>query len=459
MLFALTLAACPILCQEPADPLFVEHLIAEMPAGIELADEPPGELAIAVRLTRSVGFDAGESHRVGWTGDGRSVAYVGQRGAELVPVFGHRVGEPRDDVFAPTVGPRAGDVAFRCVQGSFENVRWLLVRDEGKAVEYRWIGTPAFSPDGETLVYWSEPFDVRPPRGSKLEHPFVLQGLAKNSQPFRRVERFVPPTFSADGGSVFVIAVFEEAWAVLRYTKSKPRAMGTASAGLVSLVSSPDGMSWAFSGDYAHRIQGKDRNRVTTMMYRCVIRDDVRFGAGAFDSSGPVFSPDGQRVAHRVHLHDNNRRRTDYGVGIDGEPGGPPSHAYVTQPVWSSDSKSIAYVTSTSIALEAHPRPCACRRMDAAERGGGDQVFVWDIGGEPEAVSDPKERIEKVTFAPDGERLAWAERRKGKWWVVCGEHAAGPYDEVGPLRFDGEGRRIAFGTREERSFWWRVLDV
>jgi hypothetical protein len=189
-------------------------------------------------------LDAGESHRVGWTGDGQSVAYVGQRRRELVPVFGERVGEVYGDVLAPSLGPRAGDVAFRCVRGAFEEVRWHLVRDKGKPLEYKWIGKPAFSPDGEALVYWSEPMEVRAPRGAKGAFPFVLQGIAKNSPPFRNIERFVTPTFTADG-QAFVIAVQDNAWSVFGQSKSKLRAVGTASDGLFSLVCSPDGKSWA----------------------------------------------------------------------------------------------------------------------------------------------------------------------------------------------------------------------
>jgi hypothetical protein len=286
----------------------------------------------------------------------------------------------------------------------------------------------------------------------------VLQGIAKNSPPFRNIERFVTPTFTADG-QAFVIAVQDNAWSVFGQSKSKLRAVGTASDGLFSLVCSPDGKSWAFSGNYAHRIQGKDRNNVTTFFYRCVVRDDVQLHDKGLDSSGPVFSPDGEHLAYRVHLREPGRVETVFGVGIDGTPCGPPAHAYVTQPVWSADSRSIAFVAARTLASEINVLQPICHRMDAAERAGGDQVFVCDIGGEPESLGKAKERIEKLTFAPDGERLAWAERRDGHWWVVCGAHEAGPYDEVGPLRFDTQGRRIAYGTREGRVFWWRVLDV
>ena len=463
MLSAAALLVLAPLAQDAPDPRLTDHLIARIPDGIELPDDfpfatPIPKMPIATRPTRRVGFDSGESHHAGWTADGLEVAYVGSRGEEYFPIVNDRVGDPYRRLFAPTVGPRAGDVAFRAVNGSGRDLRWVLLHEGDAPVEHYWIGKPTFSPDGSKLIYWTQPEKVRQPRGAKSPFKYVLHGLSKRPAPKMVINLFAPIRFLRDGRSAVTIAVHNGRWSVLRVSKSKEKVLGEVSRGFVELAVRPDGKSWAASGLYTQRTEGKQRGSYSTRNYRCVLHDGKRLAKGYWESGVPVFSPDGKHLAYRVIASDPKAASPDeYGLEIDGKRLLVPEHGFVTTPVWHPKSKSLAYIGCPNGPAMFSRR--TCQRLDSVERGGNDQVYVLKLDGAREELGGPADRIEKLTWSPDGERLSWVERRSSKWWVIAGNSTAGPYDEVGPLQFDEGGEHLAFGTREGREFWWRTLDV
>ena len=62
-----------------------------------------------------------------------------------------------------------------------------------------------------------------------------------------------------------------------------------------------------------------------------------------------------------------------------------------------------------------------------------------------------------VTFGPLRNQLAYAKKTDGKWRLVVGETRSEEFDEVDRPQFRADGRAVAFGARQRRELWWKVL--
>lgn len=402
---------------------FTPHAIAELPVGLE------------------------EPKATTWTDDGLEVAYIALRGEDRVACVNDRELGEWNLIATPTVGPRAGDVAFRVRSGSFETGRWSVIREGHKPVEHKWIGQPVFSPDGKRLVYWTEPDKVRQVGRSKATQTVVLEGAGGKSRPWVGVNKTIPPAFSRDGKSVYSIVESEDGWAVLRSGRSKEQTVGVALQDVLQLTLSPKGNQWTQAGTL--KVHKKKGTSTSTRYYQCLMRgkkilhqDDPKPGAS-------VYSPDGRHLAYKL----SHQKRMC--IGLDGELVSLTSAGFVTSPVWRPDSRRLAYVSHE---IETKWNGSTPRRSsDSREREGPDMIHTLSLKGEVNVLAGPFDRVEKLTWSPDGSALAYAERRDGKWFVVCGDSETGPFDEVGSLHFDEEGARIAFGVRRDREFAWEVV--
>jgi hypothetical protein len=150
---------------------------------------------------------------------------------------------------------------------------------------------------------------------------------------------------------------------------------------------------------------------------------------------GPVFSPDGERVAYAAQ-----RGRRDAVVIVDGEPGDQ-YEAIISPPVFSRDGKRLAYVV--------------------VEKGAPVLIVDGQRSGAGDAETD---FVSSLVFSPGGDRVAWVGVRGGVWFE--GGHTSrarrrayvdgvpGPEFNVPALlnvRFSPDGRHWAYevhGLRE-----------
>ncbi len=61
----------------------------------------------------------------------------------------------------------------------------------------------------------------------------------------------------------------------------------------------------------------------------------------------------------------------------------------------------------------------------------------------------------------NGKELTDGISLAGKWTVIVGNKKSEAFDELdsrGPV-FSPDGTRVAFGARNGRKVWWRVIDV
>lgn len=141
-----------------------------------------------------------------------------------------------------------------------------------------------------------------------------------------------------------------------------------------------------------------------------------------------VLSPDGRRFAYIVKR--GNRQH----VVVDGEEGPPYEHVWAGMevgryggPMFSADSEHVAYT---------------------AKRDDGWHVVV--DGEEGPAWT----AIQSLTLSPEDARIAYAGLRDGRWRVVVdGQEEPHPYAHTSHLVFSPNGRRLAYHSGDERSFF------
>src|SRR6478672_1516614 len=103
-------------------------------------------------------------------------------------------------------------------------------------------------------------------------------------------------------------------------------------------------------------------------------------------------SPDGKWVAYVVNSVDMKENANDADVWLVSTPGGEPIRLTTnkkndTQPRWSSDGKSIAFIS----AREEKP-----------------QIFlISPFGGEAEKLTESKSGVQSFQWSPDGNRIAY----------------------------------------------------
>jgi hypothetical protein len=92
----------------------------------------------------------------------------------------------------------------------------------------------------------------------------------------------------------------------------------------------------------------------------------------------------------------------------------------------------------------------------AARRG--DAWFVVANGTEGPAL----DRVVSPAFSPDGKLLVYRARKDGKRFVVIADRKGEtvrqlpPYEQVFPVRFDADGKSIAYGVKDGPRLLWLV---
>jgi Tol biopolymer transport system component len=153
----------------------------------------------------------------------------------------------------------------------------------------------------------------------------------------------------------------------------------------------------------------------------------------------PVFSPDSRRLAY-VAMNAVAGRAGDYFVILDGEKG--KSYNSIRSLAFSPDSKQVFYIA---------------QRADK-------WLLVVDGKEGKEYDNFGGEYGKSIIFSPDGGRIAYVAQRSGKWFVVVDNEEGREYDFVGVPYFSPDGKHIGYmaaildSKREAVVKWLAVVD-
>lgn len=330
----------------------------------------------------------------------------------------HRMNEYGGPIFSPD-GNR---VAYEAKSEK----RAFMVVDGKEEGSYRTVGRPVFSPNSKRLAYTAR---------SKGKSYVVVDG--RKYGPCMWPDK---PLFSPDSKRVAWVAGYPDSWLTTgspdlhvvidgkRHADGKaplfsPDGQGLAYIGLakgreyvvrdgkrgklydriLDLRFSPDGKRLAYVAARLPRDRAKSRPATgsadTRVRYKVVLVVDGR-ESQAFDRivCGPVFSPDGKRVAYAA-----KQGKTAFAV-IDGRKSR--THDDVPQIIFGPKGRRVAYI---------------------AERGKKSYVVVDGKEGAEYGSVHPS----TLCFSPDGRRLAYVAHKSNSRIVVVDATEGRPYDRFG----------------------------
>jgi hypothetical protein len=412
------LLLCLLALGQPAPPALEEKLLARIPDGIELEGSPV------------------------FSPDGLAVAWVGLRGKRPHPVIGDQVLETYDYIDPPVFGPTREHLAFRVGNRTTKKTeKWWVLQGGKRTGENDWIGTPAWSPDGAQLAYWTNPGARVSAEGPYTGGKHVLVVNGKKGSAWEGAEALAPPVFSADGKQVAVIAQQGGRWfVVVNGQKLTPEPL------VDSVAFSPDGKQVAYAAARGGAAPGAGRGPQVgppAMKFVVVVGKKV-FGDGEDSAGSPCYAPGGV-LAYKA------LKGGKMGVVV-GDRKGPFEFDIVGRPAFSADGRRVAYAAATGAQVDAFGAlgPYA----EAMAQGGR-----WFLVVDGKRGAGEFDRVDAPAFAPDGKQVACRARRGKKALIVIGEKAGEELDDVGPPAFAPDGKRVAFGARIGRELWWKVVPV
>jgi hypothetical protein len=400
---------------------------------------------------KSEGFD--EVWSLLFSPDGQTLAYRVQQGGQVVAVVGGNKGEAFDSVESIVFSADGKSVAYGAKSGN----KWYVVVDGEKGTAYDFIGLDSivFSPDGQTLGYLAKEGDkwfavIGNERGPEFDT------MGSKSQ-----------SFGPDGRAAYSGKIGKKWYTVVDGIKSAEY------DAVWPPVFGPYGKTTAFVAR-----QGKKKFVVVGDTAEPLQFDDM-------SSNSLLFGPDGRRVAYKA-------KQDNQWYAVLGEKKMGP-YARVENLTFSPDGQTVAY---------------------HAEHGGKWYVVIGDDAIEPsegilmshiyiDSFKLTIRRAPTLVFGPDGDRLATVVLRGGKAFVLVsflpeGNEVSAPYDLVGGMpvclggqlgfkqmgsqmsfdspisvkmvtgqrtdvtgpqavMFSPDGSQVAFGARDGRELWWKVL--
>jgi len=299
-----------------------------------------------------------DNHSATFSPDGQRLAYVA-----LLPTMGVVVDGQADPTYGevPTWSLTFSPDSEHFAYVAYSRDQWRLVLDGEPGLVYTRIGCPCFSPDSTKLFY-----DVR-----KGEKAVVVAG-EEESPEYDDVAALTPPStdgtgsiwdvlpvvqFSPDGKHVAYRAKLADRWCVVVDGHEGPpfSAIGHG-------VFSPDSQSVAYSA--------------TTEAGKWAVVVDGKTGP-LWDGwrAGPVFSPDGQRLAYGADRGELGKDAKRARMIVDDQES--PAYEMVSLPGFSPDSKHVAYAVRADDKswvivdgedgpkYDALPGPAVCSRRAA----------------------------------------------------------------------------------------------
>ena len=325
--------------------------------------------------------------------DGQHLAFAARRDNTWLVVIDAKESALRfDEVGRPMFDKDGARVAYAAKRDK----KWtVVIGSEASAASYDDVGTPVFSDDGGHLTYPAK-------RAGKWS--VIVDGEERGPQ-FDDISARI---FSPDGKRVAYAGHRAGKWmGVLDGKEGPPFDI------LGGLAFSSDSRRFAYAGADVHRSLGSQRaqgrtildgepgpqfegNQVGSFKKSMVTGTSTVIIEGFFSQllsdihgvTAPVFSPDGARVAHAVR-----RGEDDATVMVDGQPG-PRFPSIVAGPVFSADSRHVAYVVSDA----------------------GVKTLVVDgerVGGGSAPGTD---FVSELTFAPDNRTVGYVGITGGSWY-------------------------------------------
>lgn len=173
----------------------------------------------------------------------------------------------------------------------------------------------------------------------------------------------------------------------------------------------------------------------------------------------PIFSPDSKRMAYAVG------KGRKWIVLLDGNAG--KEYDAVQMLAFSPDSKHFAYAARDGkqwrFVVDGKPTP-GYVSVGGFHFGNqpGQYVYATLNGNQWSVVSSSGksysyERVLNLTMSPDRKHIAWAARRKGKWFVVLDGVEQEAFDAVGlnSLIFSPDSDHLAYAAQQGKK--WRVV--
>lgn len=352
----------------------------------------------------------------GWSStfspDGSKVAYQAKQNDKWFVVVGNKRGPDFDLISQILFSPDSNRIAYIARQ---DNKAFVVVGNK-RGSEYELVRSPILRPDGSRLPGIDEPsgsigFIAFSPDSSKVAF-WVRKDrkgfIVVDDQMGPQFDLVGEPVFSPDSSKIAYWAMQDEKDFVVIGDKRIPQFDKNSILGQI-LSFSPD---------------GKLAYLATSGKRWSIVIGDKR-GPGFDEVTYPVFSPDGSKVAYGAN------EKNKWFIVIDDKRGLEFDKVYPL--AFKPDGNRVAY--------------------EAIE---GDRSFIvvedkrWPAYGK---------YILWFSFSADGSKFAYAATELDKGAIVVGDKQGPQFDDVGPPVFNQDGSKVAYGARQGRRLWWKVLDV
>jgi len=309
------------------------------------------------------------------------------------------------------------------IAGKDEREYMVINGKEGKSYDFVWL--PVFSPDGKQIAYRSWEVD-----------PIVFRGRPPNlSQEVYQKRK----SQAIKEGKEFIVINGTESQAydisgIIPFIKDKKERADYAESHSEPILFSSDGKRIAYRVE-----KGGERFLIIDGKKEKIYGDASEYGL-------PVFSPDGKKIAYLDCKVKEGEQWPSYDcfIVINGERG--KSYDLVdvedfpfSGPVFSPDSQKIAYVAG-----EIEKEWKFKKFIVINDKEG--PSYDWD------------DRILFLTFSPDSQKIAYVVERGKKMFVVINEKEGEAYDEIYPSYFIDipERRFITFFSPDGERFAYQA---
>ncbi len=372
--------------------------------------------------------DSEKGHHVAYRTNANGKQFVFKDG-QIGPEFDGFTLEPL------TFSPDGNRLAYAATRGGSE----FVVVDGAIGPEFDMVRSIQFSLDSKHIIYKSI-------KGSQWFVVFDhISGPA-----FREINK-QSPFFSCDGKHIAYVALTNEPqWRLiidgepLHNFNLTNEISNDIESVLLDVYFSPDGSRIAYGVKKREKYRG----------WHVIV--DGKGGFSYDDLKGIVFSPDSRRIAYAASKKLIVAYGSTWHISVDGREG--PCFEDVTAPVFSPDSSRVAYAAKTEpgrwcMIVDCHSIQEWKRdkvKCNVTSLAGQDFERIGKLqyeGGHYSCQVGPEfSGSGKITFSPDGKRLAYSAMKDEKWFVVVDGQTGPVFDgiiEGGPF-FSLDSQHVAY---------------